>query len=467
MRSIHLPDGTVALPISSEHPAGLADEATAIADYLETHPDADPAAVSRMLLRTRSLRRHRVIVRAHRDRTRNDATIAALRAAAAGSAHPDVIRPGPARRLAVAMVFPGQGSQIAGMGIEFHRHCASYRRHVEDVNSEFGRVVGISPLDYLLDDDHPEDVRSVQPAIFLHTLGLARMWRDAGLRPAATIGHSQGEFAAAVESGHLSLRDGIMLVTDRAVGIEKVETSGRHEPSAMAVIGATRDAVEDRLARQTGWVELAVVNSTTIQAISGERTAVDDVVADFTAAGVFARRIRVDHAGHSSLLRHYADEFTLSAAHLDATEFHDGEIPCIGGTLGEPITRDLPPAAYWYWNLRNTVRFDLAIATAVRSGITGFVEMSEHPTMLLSIGETVAEQGADAVIVGTGKKRTDPLAEFTANALSVFGADSDFHWDADGLVDQIPLPDFPHSRFDATVYWAPPVAASPSPVVAG
>ncbi|NMO04149.1 acyltransferase domain-containing protein [Gordonia sp. TBRC 11910] len=459
MNDLVLPDGLVATLISSESQRGLATEAGAVADYLDAHRDVEPLDVSRMLMRTREIRRFRALIRA----TGRDDAIAALRAVAAGTPHPNATvssRPATSRR--VALVFPGQGSQRAGMGRGHYERCPEYRRRVDEVNAEFIAEAGIAPLDYLLDDEHVEDVKIVQPAIFLHTLGLARMWRAAGVEPVATVGHSQGEIAAVVESGHMSLRDGIRVVTVRAQEIEKLENSGDYPPCAMAVFALRRDQLEDRLARLTGWAELAVVNSSTIHALSGYEDVIDALVAEYREAGVFAQRIGVDHAGHSARLRRHGKVFSGAHAGLEASSFADGDLMCFGATLGEPITPELPISDYWSWNLRNTVRFDSAIATAAAHGIDTFIEMSEHPTMLLSIGETLAENGVRAAVVGTGNKNADAAAEFTRNLSTVIVDDTQFRWPT---IESGSVPiDFPNTEFDEALYWAP--VSAPQPVAA-
>ncbi|WP_201407626.1 acyltransferase domain-containing protein, partial [Mycobacterium paraintracellulare] len=95
----------------------------------------------------------------------------------------------------------------------------------------------------------------------------------------------------------------------------------------------------------------------------------------------------------SSLINELAASVRASMQRqLQNPQFLDTDIDCLGGTLGGPIMPELPVDEYWFWNLRNTVRFDKAIATAVRHGIDTFVELAEHPTLQLAIHENLAVQ---------------------------------------------------------------------------
>ncbi|MDL9937477.1 acyltransferase domain-containing protein [Gordonia sp. ABSL1-1] len=443
MRDVYLADGSAAVVVSAGSPEQLAADAAGWAAYLDTHPDVTPAAVAALAFRAKVIEPHRAIVRGRSATQLGEA----MRAIAAGGVHPDAARiAGPALPRRIAFVFPGQGSQQAGMGRDFYDRSADYRDAADEINAEFEATVEISPLDYLLDDTHAEDVRILQPAIFLHTLALARMWQAVGIQPAAVIGHSQGEIAAVVVSGHLGLRDGIRIVADRARVVYRSAYEDGHDTCAMAVVGADRATVEAKLARLTGWAELAVVNSATVHAISGDERAIDTMVAAFAADGVFARRIGVDHPGHTSFVRLYEKEFNGTHAEIEATGFAAGDIPCFGGTLGAEITSDLPVGDYWFWNLRNRVRFDLAITAAADAGINTFVEMSEHPTMLLSITETLGIAGVSAVVVGTGKKKSDPLDAFAANHSQVLVGDAGFAGPAVIAPAGAVLPDFLRDR---------------------
>ncbi|MCM6776037.1 nocobactin polyketide synthase NbtC [Nocardia sp. CDC159] len=459
MPSYRLPDGSVPVLLSADSPEALRREAAAIAAYVVDHAEATADRVADMLFRTRMARRFRALAMV----TDRAELITALRAVADAEPHPDVVtsaHPASARR--TAYVFPGQGSQRPGMGRMFYDHSPAYRAAVDECDRVFHELYDWSPLTYLLDADAPADdnARTVQPALFMQALGVAAMWQAVGVRPAMTVGHSQGEIPAAYVAGVQTLRDAVRIVTVRATLVDEERLVGY----SMAVLGIDREECEDLLARQAGWAELSVINSPHIIAISGERDTVVDVVESLTAAGKFAKEIRVKYPAHTSYLAGAPRGYLARALgdDLDNATFLDGEIDCIGGTFGDRIHAEVPALDYWYLNLRNRVRFDRAIETAAARGADTFVEISEHPTLMLAIQENlhgIAGQ-REFQALGTSRRGAEGLREFTRNLATVVVHDSNYSWDAlrddtSGDARALPLLDFPNTQMSPRTLWAP------------
>ncbi len=141
-----------------------------------------------------------------------------------------------------------------------------------------------------------ERVDVIQPALFAMNVGLAAVWRSLGLEPSAVVGHSQGEIAAAVVAGILSLEDGARVVALRSRLLRQV--SGR---GAMAVTELAAEAVEERLkAAEWSGLSLAVVNTPGSTVVSGPSEAVERWVHRLSEEGVFCRQVNVDYASHSA-----------------------------------------------------------------------------------------------------------------------------------------------------------------------
>ncbi|RDI46170.1 nocobactin polyketide synthase NbtC [Nocardia mexicana] len=462
MSSHRLPDGSVPVLLSSDGPELLRAEAAAILGYLEQRPAVTPGQVADMLLRTRSARRHRVLAMV----TERIELLEALRAIAAGDPHPAVIAGGPAIPRRIGYVFPGQGSQRAGMGLSFYEHSAAFRAAVDECEAVFQELYELSPLSYLLGrGEHDENVlRIVQPALFMQMLGLAAMWRAAGVEPAVTIGHSQGEIAAAVVSGVIPLADAVRVVTMRGGLVDTIASqNGMEGKYSMAVVGADRDECEALLARRSGWAEVSVINSAHVLALGGDRDVVSDIVTMLTENGKFAKEIRVPYPAHTTVVSEFRDRFCDDALirDLDQPHFAATEIDCLGATLGAPITPDLPVGDYWYWNLRNRVRFDLAIAAAAAREVDTFLEIADHPALMLAIGENLSgvTPQRDFLTVGTSRRTADDLSEFTRNLATVAVSDANYRWDAlrdsaSGGAPTLPLPDFPNTQMNAKPLWA-------------
>lgn len=464
MSSYRLPDGSVPILLSADHLDLLPGAAAALLSYVAEHPEASPDRVGDMLFRTRAARRHRVLAMVDS----RDGLVDALRAIVDGRNHPAVVRsaePAAARRS--AYVFPGQGGQRPGMGKLFYEHMPAFRAEVDRCGELFAELFGASPTAYLLDADlDPGDsARVVQPALFAEMAGLAAMWRSVGIAPDVVVGHSQGELAAAYVSGAMTLADAVLVVGARARAVDTI-ASDRY---AMAVVAADRDECEELLARRSGWAQVSVINSPRMVGISGERDTVEDVVATLTADDRFARLIRVEYPAHTDRVTDVRQQVQdAMSGRLRHPHFLDTDIDCLGATLGGAVTTDLPVDEYWFWNLRNTVRFDKAIDAAIAREVDTFVELAEHPTLALSIQENLsaAAPGRRVTVTGTSSRAATDLSEFTRNLATLAVHDLDYRWDAlrvesDEVV-RLPLDDFPNTEMNEVRLWLPYNAAAAS-----
>ncbi|WP_433727881.1 nocobactin polyketide synthase NbtC [Nocardia sp. CA-129566] len=455
MSSHRLPDGTVPVLLSSDTAAGVRAEAAAIRTYLVEHPRVTPDRLADMLFRTRPARRYRALVMA----TERTQLLDALHAVMDDVPHDAVVRSdGPASVRRVGFVFPGQGSQHPGMGRLYYDLSPDYRSVVDEYaalhEDRFGHD---RPLRYLLGapDSAAETLADVQPARMFHMLGLAAMWRAAGVSPAATIGHSQGELAACAVAGTVTPRQAVLVVTHRAVLAERV-ASGDY---AMAVIGTDRESCEAMLARHSGWAEIAVVNSPQLVAVAGERATIADLIAVATEQDRFAKEIQVAYPAHTSVMTELRTDFerVLTDELADAT-FAPSEIGCYGATLGAAVTPELSQREYWYRNLRNRVRFDRAIAAAA-DAVDTFIEIAEHPTLQVVLQENLASSAHAFRVVGTSLRTATGLGEFTRNLAEVAVHDLHYPWaalrtGAPTDTPALPLCDFPPTVLNPKKLWA-------------
>ena len=391
--------------------------------------------------------------------------VSALQAVIDGREHPSLVRsstPATARRL--AYVFPGQGGQRPGMGRLFYESIPAFRAEVDRCAEEFATQFGESPLNYLLDEHLPadDDAGTVQPALFTQMAGLAAMWRSFGIAPKATIGHSQGEIAAAYVSGTITLADAVRVVGIRARAADEF-ASGDY---AMAVVAADRDTCEDVLARCSGWAQLSVVNSPSMVGISGDRETVQDIVDTFTERGTFARVIRVQYPAHTSLI----NELAASGTRDHATRTAESEVPRHGYRLPRRHARRS--------GSRRTCRstnigsgtcatpFDSTrrFTAALPLGVDTFVELAEHPTLQLAIQDNLAVLSNEAderatLVVGTSDRTASDLGEFTRNLALLAVHDLDYSWEClrteSAGPTPLPLLDFPNTRMNETRLWLP------------
>jgi mycobactin polyketide synthetase MbtD len=458
MPTHQLPDGRIPALLSAHDEDLIGQDATAILDYLQSRGDSEDiaAAVASALLRTRRIRHHRAVVRAA-DRTE---LAAGLRALADAAEHPLVARSSRTTARRVAFVFPGQGNQWSSMGADAHQQMPAYRAEADRCAEAFAAAALPSPLPYLLNGEPMTDTDNwsqivIQGAQFTHSVSLAQVWRACGVLPDITVGHSLGEVAAAYVAGTIALSDAVAIVAARATVVE--ELPGRY---GMAVLGIGVDDARRFIADTAGWLEVSAVNGPSSTAVSGERDAVAGVVELAEKRGIFARAIAVDYPGHTSALEPLRGMFEKL---LPAAGFRDAPVEFVGSACGDVVGADVDFADYWCQNLRNTVRFDQAVAMAVRRGANDFVELSAHPSLLSSLADLIDDESA--VIVGSGRREERIVDQLAGGIAAVAVADRGYQWaDVAGVHDHAPLWGFPNAPMRAIHLWATP---EPLPAVPG
>ena len=433
------PDGRTPVVLSAHAEELLAADAQAILRFLDRGPDV--GAVAATLLRTRRLRRHRAVVRA------SDITELAdgLRALAAGDEHPLVGCSSETSTPRTTFVLPGQGSQWPAMGAEAYRELPVYRSEVDRCAAAFVAAGAESPLPYLMTEGEFSQV-STQAAQFTHAAGLAQVWKSCGILPQITVGHSLGEVAAAYIAGRITLSDAAAVVIARA---QVVDGLPRHY--GMAVLGISVNEAERLISATPGWLELSVVNAGSSVVVSGDRDAITAIVTATEVENKFAREIAVNFPAHTSALEPLRAGLE---ARLPRSQFTDAPVQFIGSATGSVVAAGTEFTGYWYQNLRNTVRFDRAIAAAVEHGANAFVELSAHPALLFALGDLVGDE--DPVAVGSGRRDERLVDVLSANIAAVAVADPSYRWT--DLVDppQRPLAGFPNAPMHAVHLWATP-----------
>lgn len=444
-----LPDGRAAVLLSAHAEELIAEDAQRINRYLRHRPEV--AAVAATLLRLRRRHRHRAVVRAADLAELADG----LHALAAGDDHPLVTRseaPDVHRR---AFVYPGQGNQWPGMGAEAYRTLDAYRTEADACAAVFLACGAPSPLTYLT--AAPGSGRwseiEAQAAQFTHAVALTAVWQRCGVTPDLTVGHSLGEVAAAYIAGAITRADAAAVVVARASVLEQL--AGGY---GMAVLGLGPGDAQQLIESVPGWLELSVVNAESSVGVSGEHGAVADLLAAATARGIFARPVTMTFPAHTSLLDRLRGDLT---ERIPRSRFRETDIPFIGSATGEPVAADTDFAGYWFANLRNTVRFDRAAASAAQRGAGLFVEMSAHPALLFALGQTVG----DALTVGSGR-RDEPIAETLSAGVAVVAAnDPGFPWNETVDTTVPALRDFPNAPMRSVHLWALPQPLPPPPLL--
>ncbi|WP_425588450.1 acyltransferase domain-containing protein, partial [Streptomyces tremellae] len=425
-----------------------------LTDEDEGRDAAAPADVGFSLATTRAVFDHRAVVLGA-DRAAVARGLAALADGreAPGVTHGTVV--GSDSR--AVFVFPGQGWQWAGMAVELLDSSPVFAEWMDKCAVALAPYVPWSLLDIVRGAEGPEwidRVDTVQPVMWAVMVSLAETWRALGVVPSAVVGHSQGEIAAAVVAGGLSLADGARVVAVRSRALRALSGSG-----AMASVGLPAQAVEERLAAWSGRLSVAAVNAPAAAVVSGDVEAVGELLAACEAEGVRARRLPVDYASHCGHIEEIEAELERGLAGLTP---RTSAVPFCSTVTGGVLDTSELDGRYWYRNARRTVRFDEAVRVLLGEGFRVFVEASAHPALVTSVAETADDCGAAAVAVGSLRRGEGGRERLLASVAEAFAGGAEVDWAAVFAGSGARRVDVPTYAFQHRRYWLDARAAAGS-----
>ena len=292
-----------------------------------------------------------------------------------------------------AFVFPGQGAQFVGMGKDLYENNPVAKEMFDKANEILG--FNITDLMFNGTDEDLRQTKVTQPAIFLHSVILAKTMGDA-FDPDMVAGHSLGEFSALVAAGALSFEDGVRLVSARAQAMQKACEA---QPSTMAAIVGLDDATIEQTCAEVSKEGCVVVpanyNCPGQLVISGNVEAVNAACEKLKAAG--AKRalvLAVGGAFHSPLMQPAKDE--LQAA-IEATDFHTPKCPIYQNVDAQAHTNPDEIKANLIAQLTASVRWTQEVQNMIAAGATDFTECGPGKALQGMIGKIA--KGNDAVSV--------------------------------------------------------------------
>ncbi|EAR02191.1 ACP S-malonyltransferase [Maribacter sp. HTCC2170] len=288
-----------------------------------------------------------------------------------------------------AYIFPGQGAQFVGMGLDLYEKYPLAQELFEKANE----ILGFSITDIMFEGT-PEDLKQTkvtQPAIFLHSVILSKVMGD-GFKPDMVAGHSLGEFSALVANGSLNFEDGLRLVSQRAQAMQK---ACELQPSTMAaVLGLADEVVENICKKTSGIVVAANYNCPGQLVISGEVEAIDTACENLKKAG--ARRalvLPVGGAFHSPLMEPAREEL---ASAIESTEFAMPQCPIYQNVtttavidsdeIKKNLISQLTAPVRWTQSVQNMVKDGAILFTEVGPGkvLQGLVRKIERVSQTTS-----------------------------------------------------------------------------------
>ncbi|WP_297797494.1 ACP S-malonyltransferase [uncultured Eudoraea sp.] len=267
-----------------------------------------------------------------------------------------------------AFIFPGQGAQFPGMGLNMYEKSRQAQELFEKANDILG--FNITDIMFQGSADDLKETKVTQPAIFLHSVILGKMMGE-GFKPDMVAGHSLGEFSALVSNGALSFEDGLSLVSQRAIAMQK---ACELIPGTMAAVIRLEDAVVEQICEATeGIVVPANYNCPGQLVISGEIDAINRACEALKEAG--ARRalvLPVGGAFHSPLMEPAREEL---AAAIENTVFSNPTCPIYQNVTTTAVTNADEIKQNLIAQLTNPVKWTQSVQQMVADGATLFTEV--------------------------------------------------------------------------------------------
>ncbi|MEV4678391.1 SDR family NAD(P)-dependent oxidoreductase, partial [Actinomadura sp. NPDC049382] len=457
-------DGTLPWVVSAKSEAALREQARRLLDHLDDHPEASPAQVGHALVAGRSVFEHRAVV-IGREPAEFRGALAAL---ADGEPSPHVVTGEAAAEPGrTVFVFPGQGSQWAGMGVELMRTSPVFAEHITACAAVLEPFTGWNLIDVLTQTNDAPDldrVDVVQPALWAMMISLARLWEHLGVTPDAVVGHSQGEIAAAHIAGILTLEDSARIVALRSQTITHIAGQGGMVSLSLPVADA-----EDLIAPWAGRVAVATVNGPSATVVAGDADALGEILSLCERDGVRARKIPVDYASHSPHVEALHDQLLelLEPVRPRQAEvaFYSTVAGHADGVMSDTTTMG---AEYWYENLRTTVAFEATTRALLDDGHTVFIEVSPHPVLTHPLQETAEEHGgADQIAVTGSLRRDEDTWHRVLASLAVVHAHAALDWSRFYPATQPTHFDLPTYPFQHQGYWLKTTAKAGDAAAAG
>lgn len=267
-----------------------------------------------------------------------------------------------------AYIFPGQGAQFTGMGLDLYENSALAQELFEKAN----KILGFKITDTMFEGSAEDlkETKVTQPAIFLHSVILAKTLGDS-FKPDMVAGHSLGEFSALVANGALTFEDGLKLVSQRALAMQK---ACELQPSTMAAVLGLEDSLVENICKLTeGVVVAANYNCPGQLVISGEIEAINKACDALKDAG--ARRalvLPVGGAFHSPLMEPAREEL---AAAIENTTFSKPNCPIYQNVTANAVSDETAIKANLISQLTAPVRWTQSVEQMIADGATLFTEV--------------------------------------------------------------------------------------------
>ncbi|ETX01973.1 MAG: hypothetical protein ETSY1_05325 [Candidatus Entotheonella factor] len=431
------------LVLSARDQAALDQMTENLAHHLQTHAEINLANVAYTLQRGRRAFRHRRALVAH-----------SVEDAVTRLSNPR--SPGVARgacdsrddRANVVFMFPGQGSQYINMARGLYQAVPTFRADIDACSELAAPSLGVDLREVMFKEEAAPGQREAdqarltetwlaQPAIFTIEYALARWWFHWGVRPAALVGHSIGEYAAACLAGVFSLDTAMALTILRGRLLHSLPRG------AMLAVSLPRHELESIL---PSTLAVAAVNSPASCVVAGAIESVQGWAQELVANNIAHRPLHTSHAFHSPMTEPILEAFTAAVEQYPLSE---PNLPMVSTVTGHWVEAgEMSSAQYWAHNIRRAVQFSDAAGTLLKAGQRYFLEVGPGQTLSSLVR---AQPTFDGLVVRSTRhpqEQTDDAVHITQSLGQLWAAGGHVDWNAQRPLDarRVPLPSYPFQR---------------------
>ncbi len=354
-----------------------------------------------------------------------------------------------------AFLFTGQGSQYVNMGYQLYQTQPIFKAAIDHCAAILDDYLDYSLLEILYAaapssfSPHPSSWLNktiyTQPAIFALEYALSQMWLNWGVKPAALIGHSVGEYVAATVAGVFSLADALKLVATRGKLMQNLAQVGD-----MYAVFADETTVRSSIEAFESEIAIAAINSFQSLVISGATAAVQEVISKFEAQGIKSKQLKVSHAFHSPLMEPILSEFSTVAQSIN---YQLPQVKLISNVTGNLATSEIATPDYWINHVVAPVRFADGMKTLQQENCNIFLEVGSKPILLGMGRSTLALDGkADNSWLPSLRPRKKDWQQVLQSLGCLYVKGVDVNWEQvfPGNREKIALPTYPFQRQS---YW--------------
>lgn len=430
------------LLLSAKTESALEALTAAVKTHVERHPDLDVND----LAYTSQVRRKPFNHRRYVSFSTRDHLIARLGNRAGGGLNHAVAA---AEGQPVVFAFPGQGNQFVGMGEDLYRTERVFRDSVDECSDLLGPALGVDLRDVMfargLSAENAARLLNqtyiTQPALFVMSYSMAKLWMSWGIQPAAMIGHSVGEYVAACHGGVFSLADAITAVARRGQLIQALPGG-----SMLAVL-VSEPLVTPLLTRG---LAVAAVNGPQLTVVAGPTAEIAALEERLRAEKIFSKHLDTSHAFHSSMMDPALPEFgrVLGAIHLAASS-----VPIASTVTGKWLTaEEATNPEYWVQHMRRPVRFSEGFRTLVGGGSPCIFLECGPGHSLASAAKHQLDAASSVTVIGSMRAPTDTGLDLDTvlNAVgALWAAGRSIVWDAfygSARPRHVSMPGYPFER---------------------